>query len=259
MAHELWHNRRAVRINLRLAATAVCAVIPLLLAAPARARPGCETAVGAVAAVHAPGARLAWRAEIVGDTPLHSAPGSRSAGAVGPRDASWVLVLGVAHDPAGRCWLHVRLPSRPNDASAWINAGRVVVARTPWRIAIWRSARRLVLYRDGRRVLRFRVVVGAPETPTPTGLFSIVGAWRNDPTSFDGAYILGTTAHSDVLRRFEGGDGRVGVHGRGGDSLRDPLGTARSHGCVRLSNTAISSIVHLVGANRIPGIPVRVR
>jgi len=34
-------------------------------------------------------------------------------------------------------------------------------------------------------------VVGAPSTPTPRGLFSIVGAWRGNPDEFLGAWTLG--------------------------------------------------------------------
>ena len=51
----------------------------------------------------------------------------------------------------------------------------------------------------------------------------------------------------------------MGIHGRGGASLLDPLGAARSHGCIRVSNGPISWIVRKVGAHRLPGIPVRVR
>jgi lipoprotein-anchoring transpeptidase ErfK/SrfK len=103
------------------------------------------------------------------------------------------------------------------------------------------------------------VVVGAPGTPTPHGLFSIVGVWPWNPADFLGSYVLPITAHSHVLQEFGGGDGRVGIHGRGGESLLDPLGAARSHGCIRLANGAIEWIVRTVGARHLPGIPVRVR
>jgi hypothetical protein len=111
----------------------------------------------------------------------------------------------------------------------------------------------------GRRLRRFKVVVGKPTTPSPRGLFSIVGVWRSKPAAFLGSYILPLTAHSNVLQEFEGGDGRVGVHGRGGASLRDPLGSARSHGCIRLANRSINWIVRSIGAGALPGIPVSVR
>ena len=179
----------------------------------------------------------------------------RRRGAIHPRDASWLLVLGAARDRYGRCWLRVRLPSRPNDAAAWLFAGHVELRPTRWRIVVNRSARSLSVYRSDDRLRRFRVVVGAPSTPTPRGLFSIVGVWRWNPVDFLGSYILPITAHSNVLQEFGGGDGRVGIHGRGAHSLLDPLGAARSHGCVRLSNRAIEWLVRRVGAHQLPGFP----
>jgi lipoprotein-anchoring transpeptidase ErfK/SrfK len=122
-----------------------------------------------------------------------------------------------------------------------------------------RRARTISVYRDGDLRRRFRVVIGAPPTPTPGGLFSVHGVWRSNPGAFLGSYIVPLTAHSDVLQEFGGGDGRVGIHGRGGSSLLDPLGAARSHGCIRLANAAIEWIVRRVGAGGLPGIPVRVR
>ena len=130
---------------------------------------------------------------------------------------------------------------------------------TRWRIVVAPGARTISVYHDGHRRRRFRVVVGAPGTPTPRGLLSIVDVWRWNPADFLGSYILPLTAHSKVLQEFGGGDGRVGIHGRGGASLLDPLGSARSHGCIRLSNKAINWIVRKVGAHGLPGVPVRVR
>jgi lipoprotein-anchoring transpeptidase ErfK/SrfK len=126
-------------------------------------------------------------------------------------------------------------------------------------MVITRRTRTLDVYRGGRRLRRFKVVVGKPATPSPQGLFSIVGVWRWNPSDFLGSYILPLTAHSNVLQEFGDGDGRVGIHGRGGTSFRDPLGSARSHGCVRLANEAIDWVVHTIGVGALPGIPVRVR
>ena len=106
---------------------------------------------------------------------------------------------------------------------------------------------------------RVQVVVGAPSTPTPVGLFSIIGAWASPPDAFLGSWILPLTAHSDTLQEFDGGDGTVGIHGRGGASLLDPLGSARSHGCIRLDNSSIDWLVGSIGVGALPGIPVQVQ
>jgi lipoprotein-anchoring transpeptidase ErfK/SrfK len=128
-----------------------------------------------------------------------------------------------------------------------------------WRIEVRRARREVRVLRDGRVVRRFRVVVGAPRTPTPRGVFAIAGATRGRPHDFYGAWVVSLTAHSDVLQRYDGGDGRVALHGRGGASLLDPLGSARSHGCVRLDNAAIGWLVRTIGSARLAGTPVDVR
>ena len=58
---------------------------------------------------------------------------------------------------------------------------------------------------------------------------------------FYGPWALHLTALSDVLTTFDGGPGRIAIHGRGGSSLRDPLGTARSHGCIRIGQSLRSA------------------
>jgi hypothetical protein len=171
----------------------------------------------------------------------------------------WLLVLAAARGSDGRCWVEVRLPARPNDASGWLDAGQVRLRPGTWRIDVSLADRALSVLREGKLVRRIAVVIGAPATPTPTGLFSIIGAWRSPASAFDGSWILALTAHSDVLREFDGGNGIVGIHGRGGASLADPLGSARSHGCVRLDNAAIDWLVRSIGARQIAGIPVSVR
>jgi lipoprotein-anchoring transpeptidase ErfK/SrfK len=238
-------------------------VVALLLAAPAApAAPRCGPGKATIAAVGKPTDHRAWRAGIYARTPLwrHAPRRAREEPRwITPHDASWLLVIGAKRDRWKRCWLRVRLPSRPNAAAAWLHADRVELRPTQWRIVVSRRSRWLSVYRHGNRLRRFRVVIGAPPTPTPRGLFSIVGVWRWNPADFLGSYILPLTAHSHVLQEFGGGDGRVGIHGRGAHSLLDPLGAARSHGCVRLSNRAIEWLVRRVGYDGLPGIPVRVR
>ncbi len=140
-----------------------------------------------------------------------------------------------------------------------MNADEVQLAWTRWRIEINRSLRRALVIRAGEVVRRFQVVVGKPSTPTPAGRFAVLSVTPNDPNTFDGAWVLALTAESDALRQFGGGPGRIGLHGRGGASLADALGSAASHGCIRLANAAMRWIVATVGASNLPGVPVVVR
>ena len=80
---------------------------------------------------------------------------------------------------------------------------------------------------------RFSAVVGNPSTPTPRGRFFIEEALALAPGAHGGPYALATSARSNVLQEFEGGPGQIALHGT--DGLSGALGTAVSHGCIRLS------------------------
>jgi lipoprotein-anchoring transpeptidase ErfK/SrfK len=156
----------------------------------------------------------------------------------------------------GREWVRLLLPERPNGSSAWVPREYVVLSPTPYWIEVSTGHRRLTVYRDGHAVRHFRAVVGKPSTPTPHGLAAIYERNRQpDPHAFLGTWVLALTAESDVLKHFEGGTGRVGIHGRAGASLFDPLGSARSHGCIRIDNGPVNWI-----AAHVPvGTPVDIR
>ena len=155
----------------------------------------------------------------------------------------------------GKLWLRVRLPARPNHASGWVNADHLVTTTTRWRVVIRTRARRVLVYRSGRLVRSVRAVVGTDSTPTPRGLFAIWEEARQPQRDgFLGPWALHLTAHSTVLENFGGGAGRVAIHGRSGASLLDPLGTARSHGCVRIDN----GDVRWLARKLLPGTPVRI-
>lgn len=136
-----------------------------------------------------------------------------------------------------REWVKLLLPERPNGSAAWVPREYVVLGHTPYWVEVSTGRRTVSVYRDGHLARRFRAVVGKPSTPTPRGLGAIYERNRQpDPRAFVGTWVLALTAESDVLKHFEGGTGRIGIHGRAGTSLLDPLGSARSHGCIRIDN-----------------------
>lgn len=221
---------------------------------------GCSS-VPANTVVGGPTNAVAWRVAIEGSTPVFSSVPGASMHIwrwLTPADAASLLVVAQPRVARGRCWLRVRLPSRPNESAGWINADRVVLERTPWRIVVSTARRTLTLLRAGKVLRVLSVVVGKPSTPTPDGLFAVWWAIPSNPGNFVGSWVLELTAHSDVLQQFDGGDGTVAIHGRGGASLQDPLGSARSHGCVRLSNDTIDWLVRTIGPSRLPGTPVQI-
>ena len=207
----------------------------------------------------APTARRAWVARILRPAPARVAPrqGARRQTAVSPyapydRGPQTLLVLAASATRAHGVWYRVLLPSRPNAASAWVPASSVRVSSTPWRVRVRLGTRTAQLLRAGRVVGRWTVAVGTPADPTPTGRFAVSEVVHQaDPAGFFGPAILTLTAHSIALSDFDGGDGRVALHGT---SLPNLLGQAVSHGCVRFPNAASRRLAAVVS----PGAPVEV-
>lgn len=172
------------------------------------------------------------------------------------RNATRLMVLGARRDARGRPWLEVQLPVRPNGTTGWIPADAALVRRSGWFVRVRLRPRTVSVFRAGRLVRRTRAVVGTSRTPTPQGLFAIYEkARRSDPEDFLGPWALHLTAFSEVLYNFGGGPGRVAIHGRGPESRAQAgLGTAASHGCIRVDNGPIRRM-----AGRLPpGTPVRI-
>jgi lipoprotein-anchoring transpeptidase ErfK/SrfK len=252
----MWTSGRAC---VAIWSVVVCAAVLPARSAGATAI-GCANVLGG-ASVAGPTRTVAWRAEIETPTAVYyrlAGNPARPSRWLGTTNALWLLVLAPPRFADDRCWLRLRLPWRPNNAAGWVDATDVTVERTPWRIEVSTARRTLTLFRGGASVRTVSVVVGKPSTRTPRGEFAIVWAIPWYPDDFLGSWVLELTAHSDALKHFDGGDGTVGIHGRGGTSLLDPLGSALSHGCIRLENDAIDWLVHTIGETQLPGTPVQV-
>jgi lipoprotein-anchoring transpeptidase ErfK/SrfK len=161
-------------------------------------------------------------------------------------------VLGHATDTGGTHWLRVRLPGRPNSHTGWIKQSATVRATTPWHIVVDTSERRVTVYRNGRAVRTYSSVVGKPSTPTPLGAFFVEEDVALRPGDVGAPYAIALSARSNVFQEFEGGPGQVALHGLA--NVGGVLGTAASHGCVRLDAAAMRWLVGRIG----PGVPVTI-
>ena len=184
-------------------------------------------------------------------------PGSAQVAAVPPRrpitgERTTLPVLARSIGAGGVRWLQVMLPGRPNGLTGWITQQGTRALLTPWRIVLNLGARRVTVYRDGRRVRAFNAVVGKPSTPTPTGQFFVEEVVQMHHGEPGGPFALALSARSDALQEFEGGPGQIAMHGR--DNLGGTLGTAASHGCVRLGTTSIDWLAARIG----DGTPVTI-
>jgi lipoprotein-anchoring transpeptidase ErfK/SrfK len=161
-------------------------------------------------------------------------------------------VMGAVNGTDGNSWVHVRLPGRPSGHTGWILADQTIRSSTEWRVVVDVSARTVTVYRDGLVVRAFPAVVPKASTPAPYGQFFVEEALAISPQAPGGPYALAISARSDIFQEFEGGPGQIAIHGT--DGLPDPLGSAASHGCIRISPAAITWMSSRIGG----GVPVTV-
>lgn len=150
-------------------------------------------------------------------------------------------------------WYRVQLAVVPNGTTGWVRTWAVKTYRVRSRIVVDLSERRLRAYRSGKLVLQTAVAVGAPATPTPRGRYFINERYvLTDASGPFGPNALGVSAHSPTLQHVWVQDGPIAIHGTNEPSS---IGSASSHGCVRVPNSVMRRLFPVAPA----GTPVIVQ
>jgi L,D-transpeptidase ErfK/SrfK len=111
------------------------------------------------------------------------------------------------------------------------------------RVVVSLPDRTLSLIENGHVVRVFDVAVGAPQTPTPAGTFTIKNRIPN-PTYYRPGKVIGPGPSNPLGTRWMGLDIKgYGIHGT--DDPRS-IGHARSLGCVRLRNDDVEQLFELL-------------
>jgi lipoprotein-anchoring transpeptidase ErfK/SrfK len=161
------------------------------------------------------------------------------------------IVLSAKLDAGRRTWLNIRVPMRRQGRTGWVLAddlSALYVVRT--QLVIDRKSLKATLFKNARKVWQAPVGIGKAGTPTPSGDFWIRERLKGlGNNSAYGPWAFGTSAYSNISD-WPGG-GVVGIHG-----TNEPgkIPGRPSHGCVRLRNDKIRSLVRLMPI----GTPVRV-
>jgi lipoprotein-anchoring transpeptidase ErfK/SrfK len=192
-------------------------------------------------------------AQAVGErVAIYAGPGARSPrlSLANPQPSGAPLVFLVRQRRSG--WLRVLLPIRPNGSTGWVRATDVSLRQHDFRIVVDLSGHRMSVFKGGQLIQHEPIAVGRSATPTPGGLYYIKEVIKtNDPDGPYGPYAFGLSGFSGVLHTFGKGDAVIGIHGTNAPWL---LGRDVSHGCIRVSNQAITSL-----AKRLPlGVPVEI-
>lgn len=105
--------------------------------------------------------------------------------------------------------------------------------RLEFRINI--SAKTLSVYRDGALIKEYPVATGKSETPTPTGVFTIINK-QLDPGGPYGTRWLGLSIKG------------YGIHGTNNPSS---IGTAASNGCIRMFNEDVEELFDITNTGTV--------
>jgi lipoprotein-anchoring transpeptidase ErfK/SrfK len=177
-------------------------------------------------------------------TPIYDEPGDRKvAYAFDTRndtgDLAPMLVVGATRRD-GEPWYEVMLPLRPNGTTDWVREADIKLRERAERIEVDLSKRVLEYLVDGEVEERVDVGIGTAQFPTTTGTFYVyVKVPYENPNQPYGIMALGLSGFSRVITDWPGG-GRIAVHGTPYASNR---GQAVSHGCVRVYNPDMESLV----------------
>jgi lipoprotein-anchoring transpeptidase ErfK/SrfK len=228
-----------------------------LLAAPACAQAAPAAARPHIAAHQDTVALLAAQSVRSGPTTGDAVVAHVKAHGTMTRARTVLPVLGQSIDSTGGSWLQVRLPGRTlkgtqPPATGWISAANTRASATDWHLVVNRRARSVTVYNNGRRVRSYKAIVGKRSTPTPRGEFFVEENVRLPGGRPGAPFALATSARSKVFQEFEGGPGQIALHGL--TNVGGSLGTAVSHGCVRLANRSISWLAARIK----PGDPVTI-
>jgi lipoprotein-anchoring transpeptidase ErfK/SrfK len=173
-------------------------------------------------------------------TALRAWPRGRVVASLG-RHTEWGTPTVLAALAERRGWLRVMATQLPNGRSGWIPAGAARVMASPWKLEVDLSRRLVTVRRDGHALRRFRVAVGRPSTPTPTGRFAITDKIHfTGPSHVYGWGAVALSGHQTHIEPGWAGDNRLAIHGT---SAPESIGTPASFGCLRAHDADVRWLV----------------
>ena len=137
-------------------------------------------------------------------------------------------------------WAGVPTQLLPNGQLAWVklNEKQLEIDSVHQEIRIDLSDYSAKLLRNGEVERSWEVGIGAPDTPTPTGRFSITDEIQDDLNPAYGCCVLALSATQPNLPADWTGGNRMAIHG-----TSEPLGEANSTGCVHSGESDLLALI----------------
>jgi len=151
-------------------------------------------------------------------------------------DGEWAMVL----TPSRQVLPSQSNGNAPAQSAAWIRVDELSKdADLTDHVEVSVGEQTLTITREGQPGTSFPVGIGAPDTPTPTGVTGYLQARYLDPAQDETVYpIQLTSLHSSAADEPYGGSdgGLIGIH------FQEENTGQVSHGCIRLSAEAIAAV-----------------
>ena len=141
---------------------------------------------------------------------MHAEPGGATLARIPTRTGfgSPQTVWVVARSPG---WLGVISTLAGNNRVGWISQSSSRLGVVSWELKVSLARRMLTVLDNGHVVRTFKVAIGRPTAPTPTGRFSVTDRLlTGDPQGPYGCCILALSAHSPhAIQGWSGGNRTV--------------------------------------------------
>ncbi|MGO9754746.1 MAG: L,D-transpeptidase [Solirubrobacteraceae bacterium] len=233
-------NRALIALAVLIPAVPIIVALALTLATPARTSALSTTSAALVPVTRPlpppvrprPRATGALVATVLRPTAMRTSPGGPTLALQSTStEFGSRVVLFVRRTVPG--WLGVVSPLAGNGKLGWIPVAAASLQRVQWKIEVSIAHREVTVLEDGRALKHFKIAVGRPDAPTPTGVFAVTDRLAtHDPTGPYGCCILALSAEAPHAIQGWGGGNRIAIHSTPETSS---IGLPVSHGCMRLT------------------------
>jgi lipoprotein-anchoring transpeptidase ErfK/SrfK len=157
---------------------------------------------------------------------------------LGTPTVAWVIERS-ANGRFGR----VTIPYSGSRATGWIPLKGLARSATPYSVVADLSQHRIKVMRLGKPVFRFPAATGAASSPTPVGRFFVSDLVAVHAGSTFGSFAFGLSGIQTDLPPGWGGGNQLAIHG-----TNDPasIGRSASAGCLRVSESALARLEHIL-------------
>ena len=117
------------------------------------------------------------------------------------------------------------------------------LARPSRRIVVSLPDRKLAVIEDDKVIHIFSTAVGAPDSPSPTGSFTIVNSLEDPTWYYKGKEVAPGPANPLGTRWLGLSAKGYGIHGT---NVPSSIGKNASHGCIRMRNRDVEQLFKMV-------------